>query len=184
MKDGLAYYFRIVYIVTLFLAMTLIVLAFASDTQYLEFNQSNLHRVELEGTIQAGEKGREMPLSEEAYQQIKAAEYVIVKGHFTEDIEVNEQIFVYLRRIRIKFYQNNELIYEYGQSRDTLPFSKTAGNIWGSFYLKGISKNDAIRIEFENPYPQNSSKVYQRCIEQLYTGDKMQLFMHMAARIL
>lgn len=168
-----------IHLFTIIAAIILIWIAFSQDRSVSGLNQSKLHRVVLNGTITDLESGLEMPLGEEAYKQIGAAAHVRVKGHFTEDIEVNEQVFIYLRRIQVTVYQNGRKIYAYGKPQVDFPKSRSAGNVWGNFYVDGIKSTDEMVMEFYNPYPGNSNKIYQRCLEQLYYGDKMQLFKHM-----
>lgn len=167
------------YAITIVLAMALVLLAFVQDAKYSELNKSKLHRLQFRGTIMDMESGEELPLGDTAYDEIGAAERVRIKGHFTENIQANEQIFIFLRRIQVTIYRNGQKIYAYGAPKQTFPYSRSAGNIWGNFYTRGIHETDEIVMEFYNPYPQNSSKIYQLCMEQLYSGDKMQLFKHM-----
>lgn len=176
------YFVGIINAVILILALLLFITLFCEGEGYPQLNQSQLRRVGFQGTCRVKDGEKERDLSAETLEEIGAAETLILTGHFDENIEVNEQIFIYLRRISVDIYQNGEKIYSYGGEGTHLPILRAAGNVWGNFYSQGITTEDEIRMVFHNPYPGNSSKIYELSLQRFYVGDKMQLFLHMAGK--
>lgn len=173
---------RVIYGLAFVLAVLTIIWFFAGDIRYNDLDKSQLRHVKISGTFHVGRDGEEQVLLAEALEQVKAAEDLTITGHFSENIEENEQIFIYLRRISIEVYKNGVLLYSYGEEKNHLPMVRSAGNVWCSFLSDGIRTEDELTIKFHNPYPRNSSKVYQLCMQRIYVGDKMQLFLHMAGK--
>lgn len=174
---------KILYWIILGLGVLTIIQFFTGDLKYNALNQSKLHHLTLEGTFYTDKDRNPKKITEKGIQSAGDSEYLTVTGHLNENIGLNEQVFIYLRRISVKVYKNGELIYDYGGVGTHLPIVRSAGNIWGSFFSDEITTEDEITIQFHNPYPQNSKKVYLLSMQRLYSGDKMQLFLHMSSEI-
>lgn len=173
------YVFRLTYFVVACLALAIFTVVFVKDTRTSQLNQSKLRCVEFSGIFSTDEGKTSQNLTVEALEEVGAVENLTVTGHFSEDIEKNEQMFIYLRRISVEIFQNGKLIYSYGGDGTHLPILRTAGSVWGNFYSEGISSEDEITIKFHNPYPRNSSKIYALCIQRFFVGDRYELLLHM-----
>lgn len=173
------YISKVAYLLLACMAFGLLSMLVQADTNMAELNQSQLRRVEICGSFYTGEDAAPRELTIEALEKIGAVEDLTVTGHFSDDIEQNEQMFLYLRRMSVDIYKNGEQIFSYGGSDTHLPILQTAGNVWCNFYSEGICSEDEITMRFHNPYPGNSSKIYVLCMERFFVGDKFQLFFHM-----
>lgn len=169
------------YVLAVLCAIGLLGFAFYMDATHSDLNQSKLERLYFEGTIQVDGMLDKLPLNAESYAKVGNGgnEKVVIQGNFTRDIEKNEQIFIYIRRMSVKIYKNDILLYSYGEPNAYLPILRSGGNVWGNFYSDGIKKEDVITFEFHNPYKGNVSNIYEECMNSLYTGDRMQLFIDM-----
>lgn len=172
-KRGLGYFFTVLLIV-----MVVFFLSALGEEEGKE-SQSRLRQIHFSGVCQNGEEGEKMPLNEGTLEKLGACGSLILTGHFDGPISANEQIFMYLRRMDVKVYQNGFLIYSYGRENLTAPLLKSGGNVWVDFYAHGISSEDEIRIVFFNPYPANTKQMYSLFLNRLYVGDKMTLFLKM-----
>lgn len=174
---------KFLYWVVWILAVFTVIRFFAGDLKYHVVNQSKLHHLTLEGTFYTNEDKNPKKITEEALKEAGDAEYLTVTGHLSEDVGLNEQMFIYLRRISAEVYKNGNLIYACGGEGTHLPNVRSAGNIWGSFFSDGITTEDEITIKFHNPYSNNLKKVYVLSMQRLYVGDKMQLFLQMSSEM-
>lgn len=172
-KRGMGYFF------TIMLFFIIVLIFFALGEEQGNESQSRLRQVHFSGVCKRGEDGEEMPLNEDTLQKLGACPSLVLTGHFDGAISANEQIFMYLRRMDVKVYQNGFLIFSYGRENLPAPLLKSGGNMWVDFYAQGISPEDEIRIVFFNPYPANTKQIYSLFLNRLYVGDKMTLFLKM-----
>lgn len=168
--------YRLTYALAIFLGIATIIQFAVLEVQYNHSNQKELRHIEFQGTFFTNENEEPQPITVEALEAAGATEYMTMTGHISEDIDANEQIFMYLRKISTEVYQNGKLIYAYGGDETHPPNVRSAGNIWVDFYADGINTEDEITLKFHNPYSGNSDKAYVLCLERLYVGDKMDLF--------
>ncbi len=173
---------KIVYGVAILLAVVTMVCFINGDIRYNHLNKDRLHHIQFMGTFHIGEDGEEQPLTVENLNKSGAVEDLTMTGHVCEDVEENEQLFIYLRRISVEVYKNGVHIYSYGGNDTHLPNVRSAGNVWCSFFSEGLSTEDELILKFHNPYPRNSAKVYALCLQRFYVGDKMELFLHMIGK--
>lgn len=172
---------NLVRMAVIFLAGTLLVLMIRADYRYAGPQEEHLEKLIFQGTVQA-DGGEPVECDREALQKAGAAQDLVLRGHFIQQIPGQEQIFVYLRRICVEIRQNGQKIYAYGDDTTHAARMRSGGNVWGSFYSAGIRPEDEIEIRLHNPYRGNSSRVYELFFDRMYAGDGMQLFIHMAEK--
>ncbi len=122
------------------------------------------------GTYHLGKDGKEKPFTEETSFNPYYDEMVVFTGHFDRDIPANINIIMRIHNLRVKVYQNDTLIYSFGEPGSYASFAKSEGNKWGVFVSSGISTNDVIRFELETCYVQNLKTTYENAITKLCTG--------------
>lgn len=102
---------------------------------------------------------------------------VILKGHFSGDIEKNKMIIMRLDNVNISIYVNDKVIYSLAGDKQR-KFSKSPGNGWESFISPGITKNDEVMIEISNVYSNHSENVVNTFLDNLYSGSEGEVFLH------
>lgn len=173
---------KIIYGITILLAVVSMVCFINGDIRYNHLNKDRLQHIQFIGTFHIGNDREEQPLTVENLNKVGAVEDLTMTGHVCEDVEENEQLFIYLRRISVEVYKNGIHIYSYGGNGTHLPNVRSAGNVWCSFFSEGLSTEDELTLKFHNPYPRNSAKIYSVCLQRFYVGDKMELFLHMIGK--
>lgn len=168
-----------VYFVVAVLILVTVFFLFATDKDAETESRSRLRQIHFSGVCQTAEEGEELPLNESTLKKLGACPHLILTGHFDGPVSANEQMFMYLRRVNLKVYQNDSLIYSYGKENLSFPILKSGGNVWVDFYTRGITERDRIRIVLDNPYYANTKQMYFLFLDRIYVGDKMQLFTKM-----
>lgn len=152
---------------------------FLTDETLETERRSGLRQMHFSGVCQTEEEGEELPLNEDTLRKLGACPRLILTGYLDGPVSSNEQIFLYLRRINLKVYQNDALIYSYGKENLASPVLRSGGNVWVDFYTPGITGDDSIKIVLDNPYHANTKRIYSMFLNRIYVGDKMQLFTKM-----
>ena len=172
---------NLVRVAVILLAGILLLIMICADYRYPGPQEEHLEKLTFQGTMQA-DGGEPVECSREALQKAGAMQELVLRGHFTQQIPQQEQVFVYLRRICVEIFQNGQKIYAYGDNTTHAAGMRSGGNVWGSFYSTGILPGDEIEIRLYNPYRGNSSRVFELFFDRMYAGDGMQLFIHMAKK--
>lgn len=130
-----------------------------------------LSPIRFEGVYQTSPEKSPQPLEEDLF--LSAAEYqtLILTGHFTTPISAGQNLLLRLQNLRVRIWQNGDLIFSFGQPGSYPSFSKSPGNVWKNFSTPAISPEDSIKIELESVYPNNVSTAYLDFLSQLQTGD-------------
>lgn len=167
------------YFIIAALILAMVLALFVTDEDAETESRSRLRQIHFSGMCQTSEEGQELPLNEDTLKRLGACKRLIITGHFDGPVSASEQVFMYLRRVNLKVYQNDALIYSYGKENLSFPILKTGGNVWVDFYTPGIAGDDEIKIVLDNPYYANTKQVYFMFLDRIYVGDKMQLFTKM-----
>lgn len=173
---------RIVYGIVFVLGALAVWHFFQGDIQCNHINESKLQILEFNGTFITEDNMVPQKVTLEALEAAGTAEYLVAKGHLNYPVEKNEQMFLYLNRVSAEVYKNGKLVFSHGGEEDHLPIVKSSGNVWVSFYSDGVSTEDELEIRFHSPYPGHSADVYSDCLRRFYSGDRMQVFLHMAEK--
>lgn len=150
---------HVLYTATAVIALTLILFVFIRESNTSELNQSGLRQIYFTGT-----------------QQESASDTLILKGHFSGEIQRKEQLLFFINRISVQIYQNGNLVFSYGELGTHPDFTKAGGSVWGSFYSAGIKKSDDITLILHNVYRKDAAERYGQFLNRIYAGDKMELF--------
>lgn len=98
-------------------------------------------------------------------------ESIILSGHFDQDVEINEEIFLFMYRMRIMVKINGEEIYRYGEKGDYPQIVKCIGADWTRIISKGIRKEDEIQITIVPVYKKDYPSSYHFFPEKMYVGN-------------
>ena len=112
--------------------------------------------------------------------RLNAAEMdgILLRGHFSRKIELNEQVFMYIHKIEVHIRQNGHEIFAYGAPGTYPGIVRSVGTDWGSFRSPGISPADEIEIEIKNAYPSIHSETYNRFFQTMCISDRDTLLHH------
>lgn len=91
---------------------------------------------------------------------------IILRGHFDQDIDINEEIFMFMYRMRMVVKVNGREIYRYGKQGDYPKIVKSTGADWTRIISKGIHKEDEIELILAPVY----NKVCSSFLTDIYVG--------------
>ena len=141
---------------------------------YSDFEEVNYHSVGFTGEY-SGDNGDWLPMNEILGKDIAYAT-VTYRGHFTENIDVYETIFLFIRNLCVTFKVNGETLYSFGQEGTYPSFSKGPGITIGEVKTTGITTEDEIEIVINNPYYSHSTSSYQLFFDQMQVGEHSAIY--------
>ena len=116
--------------------------------------------------------GEENGLSIDASETVDAAKVnaVTLKGHFDNDIKDGEELIIYMYRINVEIYKNDEVIYSSGDA-------DTARNtiMWDVFEPGEILSTDEITINMSSSGKGAYSMAYRDFLDNIYCGSAYNL---------
>ena len=137
--------------------------------------QSSMQKLELHGTYQYEFGGVTYPINSKMNVDANKTPMLILKGHFTSDVDRNRKISLRAPNISIEIYRNNQLVYSYGVKNQGHTLYKTGGDVWCSYYTDGISTKDNITIILKNPYLVNEKRAFMKFLEMMCVGDRIEI---------
>ena len=88
---------------------------------------------------------------------------------FDKEIPKDEQINLYLEKVKLKIYKNGNVVHTYGNESQPAVV-KSVGSEWASFISPGISTDDTIAIELDSYYGEISETYINKFLGNIFNG--------------
>lgn len=156
--------------------LSVLLLAFSIQEENIYKKPENLTLMQFVGNYQTSAADTPKELTTDTSINAAEVEFLILTGHFDQEILENEHLLFRLNNLRLKIYINDTEYYSYGEKGTYPAFAKSPGNIWLSVKFPHITQQDEIKIELSSIYKNNFSISYHNFFGQIYKGDSGSLF--------
>lgn len=127
----------------------------------------NTYKVQIKGSYYSDETKEVMVIPNKNKFPNNISDEIIIKGNFTKDIPKNKQVIMKIDNLLVDIWINNVKVYSLNnESR----YSKSGGNLWGTFISDGILKDDEVTIELTNVYPKLLESSFKEFLDNIYYG--------------
>ncbi|MEE0858571.1 MAG: histidine kinase [Acutalibacteraceae bacterium] len=130
-----------------------------------------VERIEYSGryTLNQSNESFIIPENKNIQLQNKKISKITFILNFNNDISKDEQINLYLDKVKLNVYKNGDIIHTYGN--DNQPdIVKSIGTEWTSFISPGINADDTIAIELESYYGEISEVYINKFLVNIFNG--------------
>lgn len=164
------------YFVTVF-SMVSLAVVFFSETALIKNPFDSVKSVTLTGEYSVN-GGDFLPLPQDGKLSVTDDNnHVLIKGHFSDDIEVNESLMMRIDNLFVTVKVNGATVYTFGDEGTYAGFSESPGNVWDSWRSTGVSTEDEVEITLSNAYTNHVSVAFSTFLTKLSVGDSGDMVM-------